>query len=117
MSDASSGCIFCKIVSGAVPAKVVHRDADAIAIADLNPQAPTHLLVMPVRHAANLEEFARTAPPDAAGRLFELAATLGRREGAEGFRLVVNTGANGGQTVDHLHVHVLAGRAMQWPPG
>jgi histidine triad (HIT) family protein len=109
-------CIFCKIVSGEVPAKVVYRDGDVVAIEDLNPQAPTHLLVMPVEHQADVVEASANAA--LMGSLLSVASKLGReRGGARGFRLVVNTGPEGGQTVNHLHVHVLAGRRMTWPPG
>jgi histidine triad (HIT) family protein len=110
-------CIFCEIAAGDVPAKIVHRGGGVVAIEDLNPQAPTHLLVMPVTHHANVHALAAEDPALTA-RLIEVAARLGReRGGDEGFRLVVNTGREGGQTVDHLHVHVLAGRRMNWPPG
>lgn len=116
MGDA---CIFCNIAAGAIPAKPVHRSDGVIAIEDLNPQAPVHLLVMPVAHYANARALATT--PDSqslAAELFEVATMLGReRGGDEGYRIVINTGPNGGQTVDHLHLHVLAGRAMGWPPG
>lgn len=113
------GCIFCKIVSGAVPAAVVYRNERVLAIEDLDPQAPTHLLVLPVEHYATIADAAEE--PSAAvltAELVRTAARLGRERGGEsGFRLVVNTGSNGGQTVEHLHVHVLAGRRMSWPPG
>ena len=115
MSD--STCIFCKIAGGEIPAKFVHRDDDVVAIADVNPQAPQHVLVMPVRHVANLAEFAESAQPELVSKLFRVAARLGRELGENGSRAVINTGAEGGQTVDHLHVHVLAGRQMHWPPG
>jgi histidine triad (HIT) family protein len=110
-------CIFCKIAAGEIPANVVHRDDDLIAIVDVNPQAPQHLLVMPVKHYDNIAELAGAADADLMAKLFEKAAQLGREQSGSGFRLVVNTGADGGQTVDHLHVHVLAGRFMGWPPG
>jgi histidine triad (HIT) family protein len=110
-------CIFCKIVAGDIPGRIVHRDEDVIAIEDVNPQAPYHLLVMPVRHVANLEEFAASEQPELVTKLLRLAARLGREQGDGGYRAVINTGAQGGQTVEHLHVHVLAGRQMHWPPG
>lgn len=111
-------CIFCKIASGAIPASVVYRDAAVVAIEDRNPQAPTHLLVMPVEHFASLVEAASPANDALTAALFAVAARLGaERGGAGGFRLVVNTGPDGGQTVGHVHLHVLAGRAMSWPPG
>jgi histidine triad (HIT) family protein len=109
-------CIFCKIISGEIPAEFVHRDDALVAIKDVSPQAPVHLLVMPVTHAANIGDFV-DVQPQLTERLFGVASRLGAEHGAGGFRLVVNTGAKGGQTVDHLHVHVLAGRQMHWPPG
>jgi len=110
-------CVFCKIAAGEVPATVVHRDAGVVAIEDLNPQAPTHLLVMPIRHHTNVHDLT-LEDASLAARLVEVASKLGREHGGDdGFRLVVNTGRDGGQTVDHVHVHVLAGRRMEWPPG
>ena len=109
-------CIFCKIAAGGIAAKVVYRDERVVAIEDLNPQAPTHLLVMPVEH---YDDISRVSENSAlSGALMAVASKLGRERGGDcGFRLVVNTGADGGQTVGHLHVHVLAGRPMTWPPG
>lgn len=109
-------CIFCKIANGEIPAKVVYRDDSILAIEDLNPQAPTHLLVMPAVHYATVLEASQQGA--LGGNLMSVAAQLGKQRGGEGgFRLVVNTGADGGQTVGHVHVHVLAGRQMTWPPG
>lgn len=110
-------CLFCRIVDGEIPATAAYRDEEVVAIADVNPQAPVHLLVMPVRHVANLPAFVRDEPPQSVGKLFAVAARLGAERGGESFRVVVNTGPGGGQTVEHLHVHVLAGRQMHWPPG
>lgn len=110
-------CIFCKIATGDIPATPVYRDIDVIAIADINPQAPTHLLVMPIAHHANIGALSDAEDAALMAKLFAVASKLGRERGADGYRLVMNTGADGGQTVDHLHVHVLAGRAMGWPPG
>jgi histidine triad (HIT) family protein len=112
-------CIFCKVASGEVPAKVVYRDDSVVAIEDVNPQAPTHLLVMPIEHSETLRQAISTDQTHAlASHLFEIAARLGTESGGKrGFRLVVNTGEDGGQTVGHVHVHVLAGRRMTWPPG
>lgn len=111
-----NGCIFCKIIAGEIPAQFSYRDDDVVAIADVNPQAPLHLLVLPVRHVDNVGDITRTAP-ELAAKLFAVAAEIGHERGMNGFRLVVNTGEEGGQTVPHVHVHVLAGRHMQWPPG
>jgi histidine triad (HIT) family protein len=111
-----SSCIFCKIIAGEIPARFVHRDESVVAIADVNPQAPDHLLVMPIEHVRDLAEFVRAEPAQTIAGLWQVAARLGA-EHPGGFRAVVNTGVDGGQTVDHLHVHVLAGRHMTWPPG
>jgi len=113
-------CIFCRIASRDVSAKEVYRDDDAIAIEDLNPQAPVHLLVMPVKHYGTIAEAAGGDSSDKmiSARLIEIASRLGEeRAGRRGYRLVINTGSDGGQTVAHVHVHVLAGRPMGWPPG
>lgn len=109
-------CIFCKIANGEIPAQKLYEDDDCIAFADLHPQAPLHLLVIPRRHVDSLAE---TNGEDAAllGGLLAAASRLGRQKLPKGFRVVVNTGEEGGQTVDHLHLHVLGGRAMHWPPG
>jgi histidine triad (HIT) family protein len=109
-------CIFCKIIRGEIPSTVVHRDDDVVAIQDVNPQAPTHVLVMPVKHVANLPAF-ESESPQLLAKVMNVAGQLGRKHGENGFRAVINTGPEGGQTVDHLHVHVLAGRQMHWPPG
>ena len=110
-------CIFCKVARGEVPAKVVYRDDRIVAIEDLNPMAPTHLLVMPVEHYETLPEAVGSGDA-VTSSLSEVASRLGEERGkARGFRLVVNTGPDGGQTVGHLHIHVLAGRCMTWPPG
>lgn len=110
-------CIFCKVARSDVPAKIVHRDDDVVAIEDLNPQAPVHLLVMPRRHYETIADITSDNAALAA-ELLKVAADLGtQRAGERGFRLVVNTGPEGGQTVGHVHVHVLAGRHMTWPPG
>lgn len=111
-------CVFCKIVSGEIPATFAYCDDDVVAIEDLNPQAPEHLLVVPRAHRADVGELVARGDPGDAHALLSVAAELGRRRGgAAGFRLVVNTGSDGGQTVGHVHVHVLAGRPMRWPPG
>jgi histidine triad (HIT) family protein len=113
-----SDCIFCKIAAGEIPAKTVYRDDAVFAIEDVNPQAPVHVLVMPLAHHRNIAALAGLEDGAVMSKLFDVASKLGReRGGDDGFRLVVNTGPNGGQTVDHVHVHVLAGRHMTWPPG
>ncbi|MBV8284915.1 MAG: histidine triad nucleotide-binding protein [Candidatus Eremiobacteraeota bacterium] len=111
-------CIFCRIAGGQIPAKELYRDEDVLAIEDVNPQAPCHALVLPLQHHDNIATLVEAGDGATTGKLFEVASRLGRERGGEnGFRLVVNTGSNGGQTVNHLHVHVLAGRPMTWPPG
>lgn len=110
-------CLFCKIVSGAIPAKRLLEDDAALAFADINPQAPVHVLIIPKKHIAS---HAHALPEDAAvlGHLLHLAGEIARdRKLENGYRLVINTGPDGGQTVDHLHVHLLGGRHMTWPPG
>ena len=110
-------CLFCKIAAGEIPSKPVYRDGLVLAIEDINPQAPVHLLVMPIVHHANIGVLSDAADGELLARLFETATKLGRERGTDGYRLVMNTGKDGGQTVDHLHVHVLAGRHLTWPPG
>jgi histidine triad (HIT) family protein len=115
--QASPDCLFCKIVVGAIPANRVYEDENCIGFPDINPQAPTHVLVIPKRH---ISSHAKTLAEDTAlmGQLMTAAAEIARNERLSGgYRLVVNTGDDGGQTVNHLHVHLLGGRAMGWPPG
>lgn len=114
----SEDCIFCKIVAGEIPAQRVYEDELVIGFRDLNPQAPVHLLLIPRRHIANLN--ALTDEDDATvARLYRAAAQIAEREGfaESGYRCVINCNDDGGQTVYHLHLHLLAGRAMHWPPG
>lgn len=113
----SADCIFCKIFRGEIPAREVERTENALVFHDLAAQAPTHLLVIPKRHAENLTVFARDASSEEVGALFALAAKVGAELCPEGYRVVSNIGADGGQTVHHLHLHVLGGRHMNWPPG
>ncbi len=110
-------CLFCKIVAGEIPSQKIFEDELAYAFRDIHPQAPTHVLIVPRKHIASLAE---TGAEDQAllGYLHLLAARIAGSEGLpEGFRTVINTGSDGGQTVDHLHVHLLGGRPMSWPPG
>lgn len=112
-----SNCLFCSIVEGAIPGDVVLETDEVLAFRDIAPQAPTHVLVIPKRHISSLAE---TEPGDAAllGSLLEAAVAVARQEGLDGgFRTVINTGDDGGQTVHHIHVHVLGGRSLTWPPG
>ncbi len=106
-------CLFCKIATRALPVKFVHEDDFCLVFPDINPQAPTHLLVIPKQHFASAE----AAPPALLGHLMKSAATLGESRLPDGYRIVANTGADGGQTVHHLHLHLLGGRPMTWPPG
>lgn len=117
MSEAD--CIFCKVVRKEVPAREVLRDENIVAFHDLNPQAPTHVLVVPVVHADQLSDFVRKASSAVKERLFSAAAEIGKKfeRDHKGYRIVINEGPDGGQTVGHLHLHVLAGRHMTWPPG
>jgi histidine triad (HIT) family protein len=110
-------CLFCKIVSGDIPAKRLYEDDRVLAFPDINPQAPVHILIIPKQHLAS---HAHATPEDAAmlGHLISAAGEIVRAKNlANGYRLVINTGPDGGQTVDHLHIHLLGGRPMAWPPG
>ena len=110
-------CLFCKIVAGDIDADLVHESATTVAFRDLNPQAPTHVLVIPRSHYPNAATLA-DGEPETAAHLFDAAAAIADSEGlGEGYRLVFNTGAQAHQTVFHAHMHLLGGRAMTWPPG
>ena len=112
-------CLFCKIIEGSVPAKVEYKDDRCFAFADIHPQAPVHILIAPREHLPSLAEAGEEQEqPALLGHLLQVAAHLARIRGvAKGYRIVINTGAEGGQTVDHLHIHLLGGRVMGWPPG
>jgi len=114
-----SDCIFCRIVAGEIPAKEVARSDGAVAFHDLNPQAPVHVLVVPMTHLDNAAATDTDEGERVMARTVRLAVQVARQLGLNqsGYRLVMNTGPNGGQSVGHLHVHVLGGRAMKWPPG
>jgi histidine triad (HIT) family protein len=111
-----SGCIFCKIAAGEIPAQVVKRGNGILAFADLNPQAPTHLLIIPTAHIGSLND---AKDGKVLGELLSFARQLAEEKGIakRGYRVVVNTNPDGGQTVFHLHLHLLGGRPMTWPPG
>ncbi len=114
---AAEDCLFCKIVAGDIPAEVVHESETVLAFRDLNPQAPTHVLVVPRSHHANAAELA-AAEPGSVADLVSAAAKVADDEGlGDQYRLVFNTGADSGQTVFHTHLHLLGGRAFTWPPG
>ena len=111
----AADCIFCRISRGEIPSTRVAESESMYAFRDLNPQAPTHILVIPRSHVASL---AAADDPGMLGDLLSFAASVARTEGLEkGYRVVANTGSDGGQTVDHLHLHILGGRHMEWPPG
>lgn len=114
----ANDCIFCRVVRGEIPAKIVRQDEHTVAFRDINPQAPTHVLVVPREHVSSIEAMDESHEA-LIGKLVGAAREIARREGVaeSGYRLVINTGADGGQTVDHVHVHVLGGRSMHWPPG
>lgn len=114
MADA---CLFCQIHQRRVPSAVVYEDAETFAFRDIRPQAPTHVIVVPKRHIARVSDVDAAAAP-VMGRLVLAANEVARRQGLEqGYRLVVNCGRDGGQTIAHLHVHLLGGRSLAWPPG
>ena len=110
-------CIFCKIADKSLPAKILREDDRMLAFRDLNPQAPTHLLIIPRKHLASLSQ-AETEDAGLLGHLLLTASRMAQREGlASGFRVVINNGAPAGQSVFHLHLHILGGRPLSWPPG
>jgi histidine triad (HIT) family protein len=110
-------CVFCRIAQGEAESRIVYQDEDVTAFHDRNPQAPTHILIIPNRHITNVDH---VKPEDTAlmGKLFVIARQIAKDQGLEaGYRLVVNTGRQAGQSVFHLHMHLLGGRPMSWPPG
>lgn len=113
-----SECLFCKIGSGVLPVEKIHDDAELFAIADINPAAPIHILLIPHKHIQTPADF---EPEDHAmvGRVYALASDIARSQGFEqaGYRVVANCNRDGGQTVFHVHFHLLAGRSLSWPPG
>jgi histidine triad (HIT) family protein len=113
-----SDCLFCKIVAKQIPAKVVHEDDQTLAFDDIHPQAPVHTLVIPKRHIAAVQD-CEEQDQALLGRLLLTCAKVAQLKGVaeSGYRIVTNTGKNGGQTVFHLHLHVTGGRRMSWPPG
>jgi histidine triad (HIT) family protein len=113
-----SACIFCRIVEGSIPAKIVYQDEHALAFDDINPQAPVHALVIPKRHVPSVQDLGE-ADRVLLGHLLLTCSRIAKEKGLSetGFRVVANTGRDGGQTVFHLHLHVMGGRHMGWPPG
>jgi histidine triad (HIT) family protein len=116
--DTDPACLFCRIVAGEIPSDRLHQDDLVIAFQDINPQAPTHVLIVPRRHVASALDLTDDDGP-MLGRAFAVAADLARSLGIAdaGYRLVSNVGRWGGQSVDHLHIHLMGGRAFAWPPG
>jgi histidine triad (HIT) family protein len=113
-----SDCLFCKIMAGEIPGSVIHQDDDVVVLRDINPQAPLHALIVPRRHIATLNDL---APGDdgLVGSMFRTAASLAKQHGYadRGYRTVFNCNREAGQSVFHIHLHVLAGRSLTWPPG
>jgi len=111
----SADCLFCRIARGEIPATIVAQNDDCVAFRDIDPKAPTHVLVIPRAHVASLSE---ATDPAVVGRLALMAADIAKREGLDrGYRTVINTGPDAGQTVHHIHLHLLGGRQLHWPPG
>ncbi len=110
-------CLFCQVVNGTIPSKAVYQDDQCYAFADITPQAPVHVLVVPREHIASLTD-AEKSHHNLLGHLLGVAAEIARTHAlSKGYRVVINSGADGGQSVDHLHVHLLGGRKLTWPPG
>lgn len=109
-----SDCIFCKIVAGEIPSKKIYEDDTIIVIGDVNPAAPVHVLIIPREHSDNILHAPKELLPYIQSKLGEIVKILGIAE--NGFRIVINTGSDGGQSVNHLHFHVLGGKALGWPP-
>jgi histidine triad (HIT) family protein len=117
MADQSSNCLFCRMVRGEIPTKKVYEDDYVFAFEDINPKAPTHVLVIPKKHFVGLKE-AQAEDAEVIGRCHLAAAQIARERGIEdGYRTVVNVGPGAGQSVFHLHIHLVGGRSLNWPPG
>ena len=115
---AEQDCIFCKVVAGEIPADIIYSDDRAVAFRDINPQAPVHALVIPREHLDSLDDASGRDEPTL-GHLLRVAARVANEQGLSesGYRTVINTGAGAGQSVFHLHLHVVGGRPLHWPPG
>ena len=113
-----SDCLFCKISAGEIPADIVFQDDDVLAFRDLNPQAPTHFLVIPKKHISTINDI-QDQDAELIGKMYLAAKQVAKDEGIDesGYRTVMNCNAGAGQTVFHIHLHVLGGRGMSWPPG
>ena len=110
-------CIFCKIIEGEIPSTAVYQDEQCYAFADIHPQAPVHVLVVPRKHITSLAEATEEDSALLSHLLWTVAEITREKKLTAGYRVTINIGENGGQTVDHLHLHLLGGRAMHWPPG
>ena len=115
---AEEDCLFCKISAGKIPTDIVHETEDVVAFRDINPQAPTHVLIIPRKHIATINDLTADDSVDV-GKLFLVAAAIARNDGIaeDGYRVAMNCNQAAGQTVFHLHLHLLGGRQMKWPPG
>ncbi len=111
-----STCLFCRIITGEIPADIVFRNENVVAFNDIDPQAPTHVLIVPTLHVENARALAQISPTITA-ELFFAAASIADERGLAGYRNVFNTGAEAGQSVFHVHLHLLGGRTLAWPPG
>lgn len=109
-------CLFCRVIKGELPSQSVFSNERVVAFKDINPQAPTHILICPVKHIPALSQ-ATDQDCEVLGEIQNIAAALARQQGLEGFRLVLNNGRIAGQSVDHVHYHLLGGRRLAWPPG
>ncbi len=111
-------CLFCKIIAGEIPSTKVYEDELVFAFRDIEPQAPSHILIIPKQHISSVNEI-NDQNCAIVGHIFKVAAQIAKEEGisGDGYRIVTNVGENGGQTVGHLHYHMLGGRSLQWPPG
>jgi histidine triad (HIT) family protein len=118
METTQSGCIFCRIIKGEIPSEKIYEDDEILAFRDITPQAPIHFLVIPKRHISNIMEV-KAEDSALLGKLLFMAQKLAADQGCgeKGFRLAINCKSHGGQTVDHLHIHILGGRQLGWPPG
>lgn len=114
----TAGCIFCRIAAGEIPAEMVYQDEEMAAFRDINPQAPTHIILIPLRHIPTLNDL-KAEDAEMAGKLILRASELAEKEGIarDGYRTVFNCNSGAGQTVWHIHLHLLGGRSMGWPPG
>jgi histidine triad (HIT) family protein len=112
----SENCLFCKMVSGVIKPDIVYQNDQVLAFRDINPQAPTHVLVVPKRHVSTLNDL-HDDDAELAGALVLAARRIAQNLGLTGYRMVINTNAEGGQVVFHIHLHLLGGRQMRWPPG